>query len=221
MEKLYTPAATTVAVLKFLICHFDLQKILLETLSELKRKLESEADEHRRQLDRKNEQIKELKKSGGVLSGLTYDTKEEDDNDEDRSRDGNSSTNSIKATTATLEEAQDSSNLTGVSTHPSSSFKGVEADRDGTADTSNHDSFTIPPPPVLPDASMPPPPPPPIFNLSQPPIRKHIPQPKQPTKCFNWSKVPHHCIDSSIWKQLSDQDVMLQYSFLLFNTSIF
>uniref|UniRef100_A0A8C4NGJ5 Dishevelled associated activator of morphogenesis 2 n=2 Tax=Eptatretus burgeri TaxID=7764 RepID=A0A8C4NGJ5_EPTBU len=73
-----------------------------------------------------------------------------------------------------------------------------------------------PPPPPLPmGANIPPPPPPPgapplppgappLSNSISVPKKKNIPQPSNPLKSFNWSKLPENKIDGTIWSGIDD-----------------
>uniref|UniRef100_S4RJ87 Dishevelled associated activator of morphogenesis 1b n=1 Tax=Petromyzon marinus TaxID=7757 RepID=S4RJ87_PETMA len=55
----------------------------------------------------------------------------------------------------------------------------------------------VPPPP-------PPPPPPPGGPPGAPPPKKKIPQPSNPLKSFNWSKLPENKISSTVWSEIDD-----------------
>ena len=80
-------------------------------------------------------------------------------------------------------------------------------------------SPVIPPPP--PPAAPPPPGPPPPPMLGGPPsqaatdqlrqlIRKHVPQPSNPLKSFNWSKLPECKVQGTIWTDLDDSKLYKQ-----------
>ncbi|KAG8449392.1 hypothetical protein GDO86_016153 [Hymenochirus boettgeri] len=84
-----------------------------------------------------------------------------------------------------------------------------------------------PPPPPLPGGMAPPPPPPPPpggpppppglppFGAPAPPgaplgpamKKKNIPQPKNPLKSFNWSKLPDNKLDGTVWIDVDDSRV--------------
>ena len=78
-----------------------------------------------------------------------------------------------------------------------------------------------PPPPAAPPPPMPPgPPPPPMLNgvnssqseteqLRQI-IRKCVPQPSNPLKSFNWSKLPECKVQGTIWTDLDDSKLYKQ-----------
>merc|ERR1719242_1914026 len=74
-----------------------------------------------------------------------------------------------------------------------------------------------PPPPAAPPPPMPPGPPPPP-KLAGPPslvqteqlrqvIKKCVPQPSNPLKSFNWSKLPECKVDGTIWTDMDDSKV--------------
>lgn len=73
----------------------------------------------------------------------------------------------------------------------------------------------IPPPPPLapppPPPGIPGPPPPPCAPIAPPTeplkieiVKKNIPQPTQPLKSFNWSKLPDAKLNGTIWNELDD-----------------
>ncbi|XP_068110510.1 disheveled-associated activator of morphogenesis 1 isoform X2 [Hyperolius riggenbachi] len=81
-----------------------------------------------------------------------------------------------------------------------------------------------PPPPPLPGMAPPPPPPPPpggpppppglpLFGappgapLGPAPKQKNIPQPKNPLKSFNWSKLAENKLEGTVWVDLDDSKV--------------
>lgn len=61
-----------------------------------------------------------------------------------------------------------------------------------------------PPPPVAPGGPPPPPcnPPPPMPKMEI--AKKNIPQPSNPLKSFNWSKLPDAKLNGTIWAELDD-----------------
>lgn len=74
-----------------------------------------------------------------------------------------------------------------------------------------------PPPPCLPNMTPPPPPPapgpPPPPSAPHPPASlapprpiqiKNVPQPSNPLKSFNWSKLPDTKVNGTIWTELDD-----------------
>ncbi|XP_064489611.1 disheveled-associated activator of morphogenesis 1-like isoform X2 [Ornithodoros turicata] len=62
---------------------------------------------------------------------------------------------------------------------------------------------STPGPPPIPGA--PPPPPPPSMPLSRiQRVAKNIPQPTNPLKSFNWSKLPECKVDGTVWTELDD-----------------
>lgn len=71
-----------------------------------------------------------------------------------------------------------------------------------------------PPPPMMITISTPPPPPPPgpkVNSVLIPPApmmprveKKNIPQPSNPLKSFNWSKLPEAKVQGTIWSELDD-----------------
>jgi len=78
-----------------------------------------------------------------------------------------------------------------------------------------------PPPPMAPPPPMPPgPPPPPMMNGGPPSlaqteqlrqaIRKCVPQPSNPLKSFNWSKLPECKVQGTIWTDLDDSRLYKQ-----------
>ena len=78
-----------------------------------------------------------------------------------------------------------------------------------------------PPPPAAPPPPMPPgPPPPPMMNGGPPTmaqteqlrqaIRKCVPQPSNPLKSFNWSKLPECKVQGTIWTDLDDSRLYKQ-----------
>uniref|UniRef100_A0A673I1Y1 Disheveled-associated activator of morphogenesis 2-like n=1 Tax=Sinocyclocheilus rhinocerous TaxID=307959 RepID=A0A673I1Y1_9TELE len=79
------------------------------------------------------------------------------------------------------------------------------------------DSFPPPPPPIAFSSPPPPPPPPPprgpppppgappIFSGVPPPPGPSIPQPSQPLKSFNWSKLGENKITGTIWYEIDDR----------------
>lgn len=63
----------------------------------------------------------------------------------------------------------------------------------------------VPPPPMAPPGGPPPPPcgpPPPLPKLELP--KKNVPQPSNPLKSFNWSKLPDSKLNGTIWIELDD-----------------
>ncbi|XP_076273248.1 disheveled-associated activator of morphogenesis-like protein isoform X2 [Rhynchophorus ferrugineus] len=82
-------------------------------------------------------------------------------------------------------------------------------------DTKNELSVAPPPPPPLapppppPGPPGPPPPPcapmaPPVEPLKMEIVKKNIPQPSNPLKSFNWSKIPETKLNGTIWSELDD-----------------
>merc|ERR1719438_736200 len=77
-----------------------------------------------------------------------------------------------------------------------------------------------PPPPVAPPPPMPPGPPPPPSRPGAPSqaqteqlraaIRKCVPQPSNPLKSFNWSKLPECKVDGTIWTDIDDSRLYKQ-----------
>ena len=78
-----------------------------------------------------------------------------------------------------------------------------------------------PPPPAAPPPPMPPgPPPPPMMNGGPPSqsqteqlrqmVRKCVPQPSNPLKSFNWSKLPECKVQGTIWTDLDDSKLYKQ-----------
>ncbi|XP_029454062.1 disheveled-associated activator of morphogenesis 1 isoform X2 [Rhinatrema bivittatum] len=74
----------------------------------------------------------------------------------------------------------------------------------------------IPPPPPPPPGGPPPPPgPPPLGGIAAPPgaplgpalKKKNIPQPTNPLKSFNWSKLPENKLSGTIWTEIDDAKV--------------
>ncbi|XP_051578370.1 disheveled-associated activator of morphogenesis 2-like isoform X2 [Myxocyprinus asiaticus] len=74
--------------------------------------------------------------------------------------------------------------------------------------------FSSPPPPPQPPLGVPPPPPgaPPIFSGVPPPpgpafisSTTSLPQPSQPLKSFNWSKLGENKITGTIWHEIDDR----------------
>lgn len=65
--------------------------------------------------------------------------------------------------------------------------------------------LTPPPPPPPPLA---PPPPPCLMPAAPPPMKmeiiKNVPQPSNPLKSFNWSKIPEQKLQGTIWSELDD-----------------
>ena len=65
-----------------------------------------------------------------------------------------------------------------------------------------------PPPPPPPPPCAPPPPPPCSMPTAPPPIQveivKKVPQPSNPLKSFNWSKIPEQKLQGTIWSELDD-----------------
>lgn len=66
-----------------------------------------------------------------------------------------------------------------------------------------------PSPPPPPPPPLAPPPPPPCFMPTAPaPIQveivKNVPQPSNPLKSFNWSKIPEQKLQGTIWSELDD-----------------
>ncbi|XP_041826987.1 disheveled-associated activator of morphogenesis 1-like [Melanotaenia boesemani] len=76
-------------------------------------------------------------------------------------------------------------------------------------------SIPTPPPPPPPPGGPPPfgmapfapPPPPPGAPLGTGQMKKNIPQPSNPLKSFNWSKLPENKIEGTIWKEIDDLNV--------------
>ncbi|XP_018324678.1 disheveled-associated activator of morphogenesis 1 isoform X2 [Agrilus planipennis] len=76
------------------------------------------------------------------------------------------------------------------------------------------EDYSIPPPPpplVPPPPPAPGPPPPPCAPTAPPSaplkveiIKKNIPQPSNPLKSFNWSKLPETKVSGTIWSELDD-----------------
>ncbi|XP_053553284.1 disheveled-associated activator of morphogenesis 1 isoform X2 [Bombina bombina] len=72
-----------------------------------------------------------------------------------------------------------------------------------------------PPPPPPPGGPPPPPGPPPLGTLTAPPgaplgpalKKKNIPQPKNPLKSFNWSKLPENKLEGTLWVDIDDAKV--------------
>ncbi|KAM4664630.1 disheveled-associated activator of morphogenesis 1 isoform 2-T3 [Discoglossus pictus] len=72
-----------------------------------------------------------------------------------------------------------------------------------------------PPPPPPPGGPPPPPGPPPLGALAAPPgapfgpvmKKKNIPQPKNPLKSFNWSKLPENKLEGTLWVSVDDGKV--------------
>ena len=77
-----------------------------------------------------------------------------------------------------------------------------------------------PPPPVAPPPPMPPGPPPPPMLAGGPTaaqteqlraaIKKCVPQPSNPLKSFNWSKLPECKVDGTIWTDIDDSRLYKQ-----------
>lgn len=77
-----------------------------------------------------------------------------------------------------------------------------------------------PPPPVAPPPPMPPGPPPPPMMAGGPTaaqteqlraaIKKCVPQPSNPLKSFNWSKLPECKVDGTIWTDIDDSRLYKQ-----------
>lgn len=68
------------------------------------------------------------------------------------------------------------------------------------------ESKPAPPPPPPPPLA---PPPPPLMMPAAPPpmkveIIKNVPQPSNPLKSFNWSKIPEQKLQGTIWSELDD-----------------
>lgn len=60
-------------------------------------------------------------------------------------------------------------------------------------------------PPAPPSVIPPPPPPPPSGLLAGAPVRnKNLPQPSQPLKSFNWTKLPENKIQGTIWTEIDE-----------------
>ncbi|CAH1159429.1 unnamed protein product [Phaedon cochleariae] len=83
----------------------------------------------------------------------------------------------------------------------------------GVAECANEFVGAPPPPPPLapppPPAPGPPPPPcvpmaPPAEPLKVEAVKKNIPQPANPLKSFNWSKLPDAKVNGTIWSELDD-----------------
>lgn len=82
--------------------------------------------------------------------------------------------------------------------------------------TSDSTSFVPPPPPLAPPPPPGPiggPPPPPCAPMMAPPmmdvtkvevVKKNVPQPSNPLKSFNWSKIPDVKLSGTIWNELDD-----------------
>ncbi|KAL1138866.1 hypothetical protein AAG570_008928, partial [Ranatra chinensis] len=69
------------------------------------------------------------------------------------------------------------------------------------------DGVPPPPPPCLPAAPPPPPPPSPSAPPAPPPPAKppkNVPQPANPLKSFNWSKLPDTKLSGTVWSELDD-----------------
>lgn len=73
----------------------------------------------------------------------------------------------------------------------------------------SHEEGAPPPPPPPPLSGVPPPPPPPPSGLlGCGPVRnKNLPQPSQPLKSFNWTKLPENKIQGTIWTEIDDLKV--------------
>ncbi|XP_060532378.1 disheveled-associated activator of morphogenesis 1 isoform X2 [Cylas formicarius] len=77
-----------------------------------------------------------------------------------------------------------------------------------------HSSVPPPPPPLAPPPppqapSGPPPPPcaplaPPVEPIKVEIVKKNIPQPSNPLKSFNWSKIPETKLSGTIWSEIDD-----------------
>ncbi|KAM7299560.1 disheveled-associated activator of morphogenesis 1 [Ixodes scapularis] len=87
--------------------------------------------------------------------------------------------------------------------------------RAGSASYTGSFSTPPPPPPPLPSNGAPPPAPPPLPGSAPPPppcmpltrttrATKNIPQPTNPLKSFNWSKLPETRVDGTVWTELDD-----------------
>ncbi|XP_072154461.1 disheveled-associated activator of morphogenesis 1 isoform X3 [Bemisia tabaci] len=76
----------------------------------------------------------------------------------------------------------------------------------GKADSPSTPATIPPPPPPAPC----PPPPPPCAPMPPPPampvrtVTKNVPQPSNPLKSFNWSKLPDAKVNGTIWTELDD-----------------
>ncbi|XP_044009291.1 disheveled-associated activator of morphogenesis 1 isoform X2 [Aphidius gifuensis] len=78
-------------------------------------------------------------------------------------------------------------------------------------------SSSPPPPPPPPPPPIAPPPPPPLLSSSssslipsapQPKeVFKNVPQPSNPLKSFNWSKIPEQKLQGTIWSELDDTKI--------------
>ncbi|XP_044581625.1 disheveled-associated activator of morphogenesis 1 isoform X1 [Cotesia glomerata] len=64
------------------------------------------------------------------------------------------------------------------------------------------------PPPPPPPPPLAPPPPPCLMPIAPPPMKmeiiKNVPQPSNPLKSFNWSKIPEQKLQGTIWSELDD-----------------
>ncbi|XP_041132548.1 disheveled-associated activator of morphogenesis 1-like isoform X2 [Polyodon spathula] len=73
----------------------------------------------------------------------------------------------------------------------------------------------MPPPPPPPGGPPPPPGPPPLGGAPPPPgaplgpamKRKNIPQPSNPLKSFNWTKLPENKLEGTLWTEVDDAKV--------------
>lgn len=75
---------------------------------------------------------------------------------------------------------------------------------DEPLDSQEEGAQSFPPPP--PPSGIPPPPPPPLSGLlAGAPVRnKNLPQPSQPLKSFNWTKLPENKIQGTIWTEIDE-----------------
>lgn len=90
---------------------------------------------------------------------------------------------------------------------------GLISNVDVTSNLRKHINSVPPPPPPLapPLPPCPGPPPPPYISMamsSEAPksdiVKKNIPQPSNPLKSFNWSKLPESKVNGTIWSELDD-----------------
>lgn len=68
------------------------------------------------------------------------------------------------------------------------------------------------PPPAPPLSGIPPPPPPPppsgVLGAGASVRNKNLPQPSQPLKSFNWTKLPENKIQGTIWTEIDEVKVI-------------
>lgn len=91
---------------------------------------------------------------------------------------------------------------------------GLKTNADVNGDLNKRDfcSAAPPPPPLAPPPPPCPAPPPPLCAPMAPPVeplkteitRKNVPQPSNPLKSFNWSKLPDAKLNGTIWNELDD-----------------